>query len=128
MDIIPTTNTTILHGQRLITATGYDAADKYPTPRDCVVPIFDSEKDIFYIKTTDTNGGSSTRMFSFKEEPIPRFDPDKYVTTDELKSFKEDILDAINTLRSTINSSNTTNGTRSNQQGSNRSNNRSGNE
>ena len=34
-------NQTLLPGQRLLKTKGYEAAEKYPMPRDCEVVIFD---------------------------------------------------------------------------------------
>lgn len=84
-------------GHRVPRASGCEAAEKYPTPVDCEVVIFDSDpkSNHFYIKITDANGGVRFARYKYEEDPIPKFEPEKYVTTDDLKSFKEDILNAI---------------------------------
>ena len=63
VELLNTQNPTILPGQRLLSVKGgYEAAEKYPTPRDCDVAIFDEEDDYVYIKRTDTNGGVTTTI------------------------------------------------------------------
>ena len=99
-DLFSTSNPTLLPGQRLLSIKGgFEAAEKYPTPRDCEAAIFDEEEDYLYTKKTDTNGGVTLTRYQLVEDPIPRFDPKHYVTVDDFKSFKEDILDAINGLQ-----------------------------
>ena len=107
MDLLNTQNPTLLPGQRLLSVKGgYEAAEKYPTPRDCEAPIFDEEEDYLYIKRTDTNGGVTITRYQLIEDPIPRFDPKKYVTVDDFASFKEKILNGFNSLQKSIQQSN----------------------
>ena len=98
---------TLLPGQRLIKANGYEAAEKYPMPRDCEAAIFDEAEDYCYIKKTDTNGGVILLRYRMEEDPIPHFDPKKYVTVDDFSKFKEDILNGFNDLRQVIAESST---------------------
>ena len=103
MDLLNTSNPTLLPGQRLLSVKGgYDAAEKYPTPRDCEAAIFDEEEDYLYIKKTDTNGGVTITRYRLEEEPIPRFDPKKYVTVDDFTSFKEEILNGFDSLQKSL--------------------------
>lgn len=102
MDLLNNTNPTLLPGQRLLKAKGCDGAEKYPMPRDCEAPIFDEDDDYLYIKKTDTNGGVTLLRYKLEEDPIPHFDPKKYVTVDDFNSFKEDILNGFNSLQQTI--------------------------
>ena len=107
MDLLNTQNPTLLPGQRLLSVKGgYEAAEKYPTPRDCEAPIFDEEEDYLYIKRTDTNGGVTITRYQLIEDPIPRFDPKKYVTVDDFASFKEEILNGFSSLQKSIQQSN----------------------
>ena len=107
MDLLNTQNPTLLPGQRLLSVKGgYEAAEKYPTPRDCEAPIFDEEEDYLYIKRTDTNGGVTISRYALVEDPIPRFDPKKYVTVDDFTSFKEEILNGFNSLQKSITANN----------------------
>lgn len=102
MDVFTGNNQTLLPGQRLIKVKGYEAADKYPMPRDCETVLFDDDEDYFYVKKTDTNGGVMLCRFKYEEDPIPHFDPKKYVTVDDFAKFKEDILNGFNDLQQTI--------------------------
>lgn len=96
------TSQTLLPGQRLLKAKGAEAAEKYPMPRDCEACIFDEDEDYLYIKKTDTNGGVILLRYKLEEDPIPHFDPKKYVTVDDFKNFKEEILNGFNNLQQTI--------------------------
>ena len=102
MDLNTFTNPTLLPGQRLLTTRGYDGAEKYPMPRDCQAPIFDTDEDYLYIKATDTNGGVSIRRYKLEEDPIPKFEPEKFVTIDDFKKFKEEILDGIRDIQESL--------------------------
>lgn len=103
VDLLNTQNPTLLPGQRLLSVKGgYEAAEKYPTPRDCEAAIFDEEEDYLYIKRTDTNGGITITRYSLVEDPIPRFDPKKYVTVDDFNNFREEILNGFNNLQKSI--------------------------
>lgn len=116
MDLLNSTNPVLVPGQRLLTTdAGYQGADKYPFPRDCEAAIFDTNEDYVYIKRTDVNGATTLRRFHLEEEPLPVFDPKKYVTVDDLAGFKEEMINAINSLQQSINNSN-----RNPQQGNNR--------
>lgn len=107
MDFLNAQNPTLLPGQRLLSIKGgFEAAEKYPTPRDCEAAIFDEEEDYLYIKKTDTNGGVTLIRYRLEEDPIPKFDPKKYVTIDDLKIFKEEILSGFDNLQKSFNSAN----------------------
>ena len=115
MDLLNSTNPVLVPGQRLLTTdAGYQGADKYPFPRDCEAAIFDKNEDYVYIKRTDVNGATTLRRFHLEEEPLPVFDPKKYVTVDDLAAFKEEILNGLNSLQSAVNTN------RNSQQGNNR--------
>lgn len=108
MDLFaPNGSPTLMPGQRLLKIKGSDAAEKYPCPRDCEAVLFDEDEPYFYIKKTDTNGGVFLSRYKYEEDPIPHFDPKKYVTVDDFKSFKEEILNGFNSLQQTISGANT---------------------
>lgn len=102
MELLNTTNPTLFPGQRLLKVKGTEAADKYPMPRDCEAPLFDEDEDYLYVKKTDTNGGVILLRYKLEEDPIPHFDPKKYVTVDDFNTFKEDILNGFNDLRQAL--------------------------
>ena len=99
-------NPVLTPGQRLLGVKGADAAEKYPMPRDCHAPLFDEDEDYLYIKKTDVNGGVTIDRYRLEPDPIPKFDPKKYVTVDDFNSFKveikEEILNGINSLQRSI--------------------------
>lgn len=124
MDSLLNANPLLTPGQRLLECEGFEAAEKYPFPRDCKAAIFDKNDDYFYIKDTDVNGAVTLRMFSYQEVPIPKFDPKKYVTVDDFNSFREEIRNGFNSLQQSITAAGNN---RNPQQGNNRSNNKQNN-
>ena len=84
-------------------------------PRDCHAALFDEDEDYVYIKRTDTNGGVTLDRYHLESDPIPKFDPKKYVTVDDFAAFKEEILNGFNNLQQSIAA-----GNRNAQQGNNR--------
>ena len=88
-------------------------------PRDCEGAFFDEDEDYCYIKKTDTNGGVILLRYRLEEDPIPHFDPKKYVTVDDFSRFKEEILDGFNALQQTI-TANTSSGNYSKSGGGNK--------
>lgn len=104
MAILDSLNQALMPGHRVIKVDGWQAADKYPLPRDCEVIMLDSNPDVNYIymKKTDINGAESFQRYIFEEDPVPRFDPDKYVTVDDLQKFKEEILNGFDSLKKSI--------------------------
>ena len=97
-------NQTLFPGQRLIRVNNYEEAEKYPMPRDCETIMLDKdpESDYIYMKKTDINGGPTTERYKVIKAPVPRFDPDKYLSIadfkayqEENKKFQEEVLDAI---------------------------------
>ena len=106
MDLLNNINPVLTPGQRLLGVKGADAAEKYPMPRDCHAPLFDEDEDYLYIKKTDVNGGVTIDRYRLELDPIPKFDPKKYVTMDDFNSFKEEVLNGINGLQRSIENNN----------------------
>ena len=104
MAILDNLNQTLFPGHRVIKVDGWQAAEKYPLPRDCEVVMLDTNPDVDYIymKKTDTNGAETFARYLIEEDPIPKFDPQKYVTVDDFKNFKEEILNGFNSLKQSI--------------------------
>lgn len=111
--ILQSLNQTLFPGHTVIRVDGYDGAEKYPMPRDCEAIMLDSDPDsnYLYMKKTDSNGGYRTARYKYIEEPVPRFDPDKYLSVDDFRKyqeenrkFQEDILDAINSIKQSASS------------------------
>ena len=60
-------------GMQLIRVTGMDGAKAYQMPPNSVVPLFDADNDIVYVKSTDGAGFPTIRAFAFQpiENPTP---------------------------------------------------------
>ena len=105
MDILNSLNQTLYPGYRVPRVKGYEGAKAYFVPRDCEAMMIDEDpnKNIMYMKKVDNNGVESVGWYDYKERPIPEYDPEKFVTKDELKNLKEDlvneVINAINTNR-----------------------------
>lgn len=68
---------------QLIRVTGMDGAKAYQMPPNSVVPLFDADNDIMYVKSTDGAGFPTIRAFAFQpiENPTPQ--TQQYVTREE---------------------------------------------
>lgn len=51
---------------QLIRVTGMDGAKAYQMPPNSVVPLFDADNDIMYVKSTDGTGFPTIRAFAFQ--------------------------------------------------------------
>lgn len=70
-----------------------DGAKAYQMPPNSVVPLFDADNDIVYVKSTDGAGFPTIRAFAFqpvedKPEPVRQ-----YVTRDEFDAALMGVLD-----------------------------------
>lgn len=75
--------------QTLIRVTGIDGARAYQMPPNSVVPLFDSDNDIMYIKSTDGAGFPTIKSFSFAPyEPTQATPMNDYVTRAEFEEWK----------------------------------------
>ena len=101
MDILEGLNQTLFPGYRVIRVNGWEAAEKYPLPRDCEAIMLDSnpESDHIYMKKVDVNGAPNFERYKITRDPVPRFDPEKYVTVDSFDNFKKEILDGFDSLK-----------------------------
>lgn len=61
-------------GMQLIRVTGMDGAKAYQMPPNSVVPLFDADNDIMYVKSTDGRKTGTIRAFAFQpiENPTPQ--------------------------------------------------------
>lgn len=73
-------------GMQLIRVTGMDGAKAYQMPPNSVVPLFDADNDVMYVKSTDGAGFPTIRAFSFQpiEDPAPH--DQQYVTRGEFEA------------------------------------------
>lgn len=102
MDILTSLNQAIYPGHRVIRVKGYMEAKKYPIPKDSEVIMLDTDPDVNYIymKKIDINGAENFQRYLFEEDPIPEFDPEKFITKDEFNHKMEEVLHAIDSLKS----------------------------
>ncbi len=107
MDILEGFNQTLFPGQKVIRVNGWQNAEKYPVPRDCEVIMLDTDpdSDYIYMKKVDQNGASNFERYKIEADPVPRFDPEKYVTVKDFENFQKEILNGFNSLKQSINSS-----------------------
>lgn len=74
----------------LIRVTGVDGAKAYPVAPNSVVPLFDADRDVFYIKSADAGGFPTIRAFTFAQmqeaAPTPATE---YITRAEFEEWKE---------------------------------------
>lgn len=82
--------------QELIRVTGIEGAKAYQMAPNSVVPLFDANNDIMYIKSTDGAGFPSIRAFSFapieqSAEPAP-----DYVQRSEFDALVEEVKGLMN--------------------------------
>ena len=75
----------------LIRVTGFDGAKAYQMPPNSSVALFDSNEDIFYVKTTDGAGFPTIRAFRFTpmETQTPAND---FVTREEFERLRQEVL------------------------------------
>lgn len=81
--------------QSLIRVNGEDGAKAYQMGPNSVVPLFDANEDIMYIKITDGAGFGSYRKFKFEEifnTPTQNSQSIDYVSREEFNQFKEEVM------------------------------------
>lgn len=101
MDILNTLNQALYPGHRVIRVKGYKAAKEYPMPRDSEIIMLDDDPAINYIymKKVDVNGAEVIARYKYEEDPVPEFDPDKYVTMDTFNEKMKEVMDGINSIK-----------------------------
>ena len=94
MDILNSLNQTLYPGYRVPRVKGLEGAKAYFVPRDCEALMLDEDpdKNILYMKKVDSNGVETNGWYDYKEKPIPEYDPEKFVTKEEL----QDMMNSIN--------------------------------
>lgn len=115
MDILSSLSQALSPGHRVPRVRGWEGAKAYPVPRDCEVIMLDEDPkvDMLYMKKVDVNGGEVCARYSYTECPVKEFDPDLYLTKDELddrfKKFEsnmykymEELIDGFDTDRKSI--------------------------
>ena len=86
LQFMPTT------GDHLRSVNGIEGAKQFPMAPNSRIALFDVNEDIVYIKTTDAGGYPGIRMFRMTEvSEAPDTNP-QYVTMEEFRKFKEELL------------------------------------
>ena len=80
---------------QLVQVNGIESAKAYPTAPNSMYALFDSNDDVFYVKTTDASNFPVIKKYRFHEETEPvKTEAPQYVTVDEFEKFKKEMLDA----------------------------------
>lgn len=75
----------------LIRVTGFEGARAYQMPPNSNAALFDSNEDIFYVKTTDGAGFPTIRAFRFT--PMETQTPaNNFVTREEFERLRQEVL------------------------------------
>ena len=92
-------------GPQLTRVNGLDSAKAFPTVANAMYALFDENDDILYIKQTDASNYPTIKRYRFVlEEDKPVQEP-KYVTVEEFNKFKEELLNAKQSVWSSAESS-----------------------
>jgi hypothetical protein len=73
----------------LIRVTGEEGAKAYALPPNSVMPLFDANEDILYIKTTDGAGFPTIIAYDYRRRAACQPQPAEYVTRSEFDQLKE---------------------------------------
>lgn len=89
-------------GQQLLRVNGIESAKMYPTSPNSSIALFDENEDVFYLKSTDASNFPTIRKFMFVEvfDQAPKPVETQYVTLEEFNKFKEELLNAKQSVRS----------------------------
>lgn len=80
---------------QLIRVTGMDGAKAYQMPPNSVVPLFDADNDIMYVKSTDGAGFPTIRTFTFQPVESPQPQDQQYVTRAEFENAMMQLKEAM---------------------------------
>lgn len=80
---------------QLIRVTGMEGAKAYQMPPNSVVPLFDADNDIMYVKSTDGAGFPTIRAFAFQPVEDKPEQVQQYVTRDEFDAAMKHLREAI---------------------------------
>jgi len=90
--------------QGMIWTKGKAEATNYPMARGTTLPIFDSEEDVFYVKTVDVYGNTQPlRVFKYEEivqNEEPSSKTNSAVSVEEFNSLKDEIAELKKLLQS----------------------------
>ena len=101
MSIFQSLNNVILPGARVPRIAGWDALKKYPMPRDSEGMFLDEDdsKNYLYMKRVELDGKEICARYSYVEDPVEEFDPNKYVTVKDFNEFREEIRNGFDSIK-----------------------------
>ena len=81
---------------QLLKVNGIEGARAYPTYPNSVIALFDANEDYMYIKTTDSGNYPTIDTYKFTKilPETPQELTNNFVTKEEFQKFKEEILNA----------------------------------
>lgn len=83
-------------GLDLIGVDGISEARSYPLGPNCRVPLFDKNKDVFYVKATDTNGFPSVKSYKYEEIILSDQENSGSITLNDIRAImREEINNAL---------------------------------
>lgn len=86
----------------LIQVNGMEGAKAFPMGRNDEVALFDSGRDVFYVKRTDAGGYPSIEAYTFAPlQETPAQPSPEYVTRQEFEELKEVLLNGKQPVRRT---------------------------
>lgn len=72
----------------LIRVTGIEGARAYPVTPNSTVPLFDADRDVLYVKSTDAGGFPTIRAFAFAPLQDTQQQQPEYVTRQEFEELR----------------------------------------
>lgn len=79
----------------LIKVTGIDGAKAYQMPPNSITALFDSNEDIFYVKTTDGAGFPTIKTYKFtviEETAKQEVSANDFISRAEFEQFKMEVM------------------------------------
>lgn len=78
--------------QDLIQVNGLGGAQNFQLAPNSRVALFDSNADIFYIKSTDAGGYPTIQAYQFMPVKNDQAQPTEYISRQEFEEFKNEVL------------------------------------
>lgn len=87
-------------GQTLQRVNGIDGAKAYQLGANSTVALFDSNSDVFYVKSTDMAGFPTIRVFKFEEikQDLSEIKQD-YVSREEMEAYVKQFIQEQSTIQ-----------------------------
>ena len=105
-DNFTTYRSPLINTTQLLRVNGIDGAKAYPTMPNSVVALFDANEDLMYIKSTDAANYPTIDTYKFEKiKPESLDSKTDYVTRKEFLEFKEELLNAKQSISKSISTS-----------------------